>query len=164
MYKKESKIKIIFFSLFACVFVTLIGNLASFRQLFLMFPTIDSASKIPFVNYFSTLVANIPKIIAGNASLREYNYWDPTRVIPGTINEFPFFSFLFADLHPHMIAIPFTLLVLALLLNYFLKPKKQSTTEIRSLEQEIKIELDDLNFCLILAPIKSLSRWKGAKE
>ncbi len=46
-----------------------------------------------------------------------YNYWDPTRVIPYTINEFPFFSFLFADLHPHMINIPFALLFVALLFN-----------------------------------------------
>ena len=46
-----------------------------------------------------------------------YNYWEPTRVIPPTINEFPYWSFLFADLHPHMIGIPFTVLFLALALN-----------------------------------------------
>ncbi|RRR77814.1 MAG: hypothetical protein EI684_01015, partial [Candidatus Viridilinea halotolerans] len=41
-------------------------------------------------------------------------YVGPTRVIPYTINEFPAFSFLFADLHPHLIALPMTLLVVAL--------------------------------------------------
>ncbi len=50
----------------------------------------------------------------GGASVREYNYWDVSRVIPNTINEFPYWSFLFADLHPHMIGIPFTVLFLAL--------------------------------------------------
>lgn len=39
-------------------------------------------------------------------------YWASTRVIEGTINEFPFFSFLFADLHAHLIALPFTALAL----------------------------------------------------
>ncbi|WP_129632521.1 DUF2298 domain-containing protein [Candidatus Oscillochloris fontis] len=41
-------------------------------------------------------------------------YIGPSRVIPFTINEFPFFSFLFADLHAHLIALPITLLVIAL--------------------------------------------------
>ncbi|HEU5014279.1 MAG TPA: DUF2298 domain-containing protein, partial [Roseiflexaceae bacterium] len=38
----------------------------------------------------------------------------PSRVIPNTINEFPYWSFLFADLHPHLIALPITLLAIAL--------------------------------------------------
>ena len=41
-------------------------------------------------------------------------YIGPSRVIPNTINEFPAFSFLFADLHAHVIALPITLLVVAL--------------------------------------------------
>ncbi len=41
-------------------------------------------------------------------------YIGPSRVIPNTINEFPAFTFLFADLHPHMIALPITILVAAL--------------------------------------------------
>lgn len=46
-------------------------------------------------------------------------FWLPDR-IPGDegsswhITEFPFFTFLFADLHPHMMVIPFTLLALGL--------------------------------------------------
>ncbi len=45
-------------------------------------------------------------------------YIGPSRVVTEpafTINEFPFWSFLFADLHPHLIALPITLLVIALL-------------------------------------------------
>ncbi|MCS7131025.1 MAG: DUF2298 domain-containing protein, partial [Archaeoglobaceae archaeon] len=33
-------------------------------------------------------------------------YWNSTRVISGTINEFPYFSFIHADLHAHVFAIP----------------------------------------------------------
>jgi YYY domain-containing protein len=41
-------------------------------------------------------------------------YWTATRVIPDTINEFPFFTFIYGDLHAHLIAIPFTLVALGL--------------------------------------------------
>ena len=40
-------------------------------------------------------------------------FWGPSRVIPFTINEFPLFGFLFGDLHPHLIALPITLLAMA---------------------------------------------------
>lgn len=33
-------------------------------------------------------------------------FWGPTRVIPGTINEFPYFTLLFGDLHAHLLAMP----------------------------------------------------------
>lgn len=33
-------------------------------------------------------------------------WWRGSRVIPGTITEFPFFSFLLGDLHPHVMALP----------------------------------------------------------
>ncbi|MEA3323770.1 MAG: DUF2298 domain-containing protein [Euryarchaeota archaeon] len=46
-----------------------------------------------------------------------FGLWESTRIIPDTINEFPYFSFTFGDLHPHVISIPFQLLVLALMLN-----------------------------------------------
>ncbi|HMO95083.1 MAG TPA: DUF2298 domain-containing protein, partial [Tepidiformaceae bacterium] len=37
-------------------------------------------------------------------------WWKGTRLIPDTITEFPFFSFLLGDLHPHVMSIPLTLL------------------------------------------------------
>ncbi len=44
-------------------------------------------------------------------------YWDPSRVIPpgpgNEITEFPFFTFLYSDLHAHMLAMPLALLALA---------------------------------------------------
>jgi YYY domain-containing protein len=51
------------------------------------------------------------------------DYWGPTRVIPNTANEFPYFSFIFGDLHAHVIAIPFVLLAITFVLNVYLSKK-----------------------------------------
>ncbi len=47
----------------------------------------------------------------------EFDFWRSSRMMPpdppgSEITEFPFFTFLFGDLHAHMMALPFTLLVL----------------------------------------------------
>ena len=59
-------------------------------------------------------------------------WWRATRVVDSlslqgasldyTINEFPFFSFLLGDLHPHVMSIPFILLFLSFSLSFFLTP------------------------------------------
>lgn len=55
----------------------------------------------------------------------EFDFWKSSRMMPPDppgheITEFPFFTFLFADLHAHMMAIPFTLLVVGLSLSVVL--------------------------------------------
>ena len=51
-------------------------------------------------------------------------YWNPSRVIPpgpgNEITEFPFFTFLYSDLHAHMLAMPIALLALAWALSIIL--------------------------------------------
>src|SRR5204863_6495986 len=55
-----------------------------------------------------------------------FDFWAPTRVIStestAPITEFPYFTFLYGDLHAHMIAMPFGLLVIALALNLIRQP------------------------------------------
>jgi len=57
-------------------------------------------------------------------------YWNATRLIPktgdesGPINEMPVFTFLFADLHAHMMGLPYTLLALALSLTVVLSSSR----------------------------------------
>ncbi len=46
-------------------------------------------------------------------------YWTASRVIRGTINEFPLFAWLNGDLHAHMMSTPFLLLGAGIALAYF---------------------------------------------
>ena len=59
-------------------------------------------------------------LIADGGPLRDYDWFAPSRVIPDTITEFPWFSFLLGDLHAHVLALPFTLLALAFALQVVL--------------------------------------------
>ena len=52
--------------------------------------------------------------------LRTDWFWDASRAhgpYENTITEFPFFSFLFADLHPHLIGLPFAILLIGFCLS-----------------------------------------------
>jgi len=67
------------------------------------------------------VVANIDAFFQWweKGTLYHLDYWRSTRVVGGgdTINEFPFFTVVHGDLHPHFIVLPVTLLLLALLLD-----------------------------------------------
>lgn len=52
------------------------------------------------------------------------------------IDEFPMFSFLLGDMHPHVLALPFVLLTIALALNLFRRPPATSTPSADSAEED----------------------------
>ena len=106
--------------LLAVLFIVFIGNLEGVAQFLRELARLSSSgfqSAIPGVQTLVLAMGGLGHVINGD-TLAAYNYWDPTRVIPATINEFPYFSFLFADLHPHMIGLPFTVLFLSLAYNW----------------------------------------------
>ncbi|MFM9106444.1 MAG: DUF2298 domain-containing protein [Chloroflexota bacterium] len=72
----------------AVVFAVLIGNLKTAALLL--------SSRVPPRDDFGAWV------------------WEPSRAIADAITEFPFFSGLYADLHAHVIALPITVLAIAL--------------------------------------------------
>jgi YYY domain-containing protein len=100
------------FALIIMAFVVIFGNPAGFIQLLVTL----------FVPKYHGLFNVPPSDVL--ARLSSYNYWPTSRVIPNTINEFPYFSFIQADLHAHMIAIAFQLLMIALLLNLLREGKE----------------------------------------
>ena len=72
------------------------------------------------------LVQNNVGANAGAVPPFSFDFWRSSRMMaPGSpgneITEFPFFTFLFADLHAHMIAMPFALLAFGLALSLFVR-------------------------------------------
>ncbi|MBI3166673.1 MAG: hypothetical protein HYZ24_18460 [Chloroflexi bacterium] len=73
-------------------------------------------------------------------------WWRASRVIQDydmlgghreVIDEFPFFSFLLGDLHPHVLAIPFGLLAISVALNIFLGAWKDRKIELLGVQLDI---------------------------
>ena len=65
---------------------------------------------------FATLLGNVAggvQLLRNTDRLGTYDWWSPSRVIDGTANEFPLFSFLLADLHAHVMVTPFALVAVA---------------------------------------------------
>ncbi|MSQ07950.1 MAG: hypothetical protein EXR44_01405 [Dehalococcoidia bacterium] len=63
---------------------------------------------------------------AGSGDIFRFNFWQSSRMMvrdsPGNeITEFPFFTFLFADLHAHLIVIPFALLAAGLMIALYIR-------------------------------------------
>lgn len=106
--------------LMSMTFVALLGNLDGLVQLAESLGEaggLSFESRIPGVQGLVRAVPGLVRVLLRRAQLARFDYWRSSRVIPQTINEFPFWSYLFADLHPHMIGIPVTLFLLALALN-----------------------------------------------
>ncbi|MFB6081885.1 MAG: DUF2298 domain-containing protein [Halanaeroarchaeum sp.] len=52
-----------------------------------------------------------------------FSYWTASRIIPGTINEFPLFAFRNGDLHAHMTSVAFMLTAVGVLYGYYRTPE-----------------------------------------
>lgn len=73
--------------------------------------------------------------------IQDYDYLGNDKEI---IDEFPAFSFVLADLHPHVLSLPFTVTSIALALNIFLKKKEND--EFISILNWIRFEFTWLDF------------------
>lgn len=104
------------------LFVAILANLDSFAQVVRNLAQMSNSSfqsSLGLVEVVGRAGGALPQVISTGQSLPPYDFWGPSRVIPHTINEFPYWSFLFADLHPHLIGIPFGVFFLSLILVLF---------------------------------------------
>lgn len=116
------------YGLLALAMVCVLGNLDSVRQIFW------------------------PNAANGETGITNFafSWWNPSRVIwdympdagtngltytwSQTINEFPQFSFIIADIHPHVMTLPFALLTIALALNVLVTPAFSPALNLRKAE------------------------------
>ena len=78
-----------------------------------------------------TWIPNRPAGIWWWRSSRVVQDYTLSGVYKEVIDEFPFFSYYLSDLHPHVLAMPFVLLALALALNLYLSGAIQRFSELR---------------------------------
>ena len=81
-------------------------------------PLLAGAGAALFVAVMGNL-ESVWRVVGRDLPFGAFDYWRSSRMMPTDmqgITEFPFFTFLFADLHAHLMALPFTLLALGLAL------------------------------------------------
>ncbi len=120
----------------AAVFVACMGNLGEAQLLQQQTAELSQSqfdSSILAVKQIVQSAQGLEKMIFEGKPLNmriEWWYFTPTREIPappteaGPISEFPYFTFLYADLHAHMIALPLTLLALVLAVSWLTRPPR----------------------------------------
>lgn len=119
------------------LFVLIAGNLEGLLEVAHarhLFWTTDAAG-LPVSRFWSWLaitdLAQAPALAPAWVPGRFWMWWQASRVVidvdlagnpigAGPIDEFPYFSFLLADNHPHLLALPFVLLAIGLALQYVL--------------------------------------------
>jgi YYY domain-containing protein len=88
-------------------------------------------------------------------------WWRASRVIHDkdllgnsveVIDEFPFFSFMLGDMHPHVLALPFVLLALALALNVL----RQEVTNVKRQASNVKLQSPISNLQSPISNLQSL--------
>ncbi len=100
--------------------LAVLGNLGTLRLIYTGFKQIALGGVVPEdatrLQEFSWTIQGLIQYIKGTP-LPFYPgdwYWFPSRVIPGEpITEFPFFTFIYADFHAHLIAFPITIFAIS---------------------------------------------------
>jgi len=151
--------------LIAALLLVVFGNLGTARMFYDGFKQIGTPAGVEEGRYF----VGAGQAVKGFANYLTYKsplpypmdqwYWNPSRMItpgegePGPITEFPFFTFLYADLHAHMISRSLTIISLAWGLSWIL-----SVTQ-RRRRGKIDIGLALVVGGLVLGALRPINTW-----
>jgi len=121
------------------LFILLVSNIEGFLEIlynrgYFWQKTASGVLTSRFWTWLDIVDLNQPNSISYQWAPRSYEsgswwWWRASRVVQDygfdqkgreIIDEFPFFSYLLGDLHPHVLAMPFMFLVMALALNLYL--------------------------------------------
>jgi YYY domain-containing protein len=159
-------------------FVLIISNLEGFLEMLHhhgLFWRADANGQLvsPFWRWLDILELNQPPTQPFSWAPRLFGtgnwwWWRASRVVQDydfslnpkeIIDEFPFFSYLLADLHPHVLAMPFAFLAMALVLNLFLGGARG---RLFTKPFRIPLQIDPpayLLFAMVLGGLSFLNTW-----
>jgi YYY domain-containing protein len=117
--------------------VAFAGNLDGFLQLLERLIRAGAATQgslalqgLTPVSAFVELLRGISAVLFDGRRLESFDYWRSSRVIPNnTINEFPYWTFLFADLHAHLMSLPYQVATLGVMLNVAYGGRREPATD-----------------------------------
>ena len=147
---KVLKLKLVLSGILTACLVTMGGNL---HILYAFFKPYDTNNVVPMWQ------------LAFKPFSFPNSYWYPnaTRFIYHTIHEFPIYSWTVADLHGHVLDIPFVLLTIAFLFSLLIKQTDQEFEKKVTVDQTFKIHPLYLLFIgLLLACMYMTNAWDGA--
>ncbi|MCC7119472.1 MAG: hypothetical protein IT310_13185 [Anaerolineales bacterium] len=159
-------------ALFAPLFLLLVSNFGALLEVLYRYGIFwqkDEAGQFTsaFWTWLDVKELNLPPVEPfGWVNLRYLWWWRSSRIMQDydmlhnpleVIDEFPFFSFLLGDLHPHVLALPFTLLAISVALNIFLGGWQG---EVKAFGFTLNLKLEGLAFsALALGGLAFLNTW-----
>ncbi len=152
----------------AVVFMVLLGNLFELRMLWERLPGFAPApvANQTFLQQAGGVVSGFQQVLTGKANLlagyKGSWYFDASRAIlngqpAAPITEFPYFTFLYADLHPHMMGMAIILAGLGWILSFVRSP--QLITKALTRQQVLPIGATWLVGGLILGATFPTNTW-----
>ncbi len=130
---------------------------------------------VPFVTGIVEIVGGFKEIFFGDGSLHalwtntasRYDWWAPSRALsvqnPSAevqpITEFPFWTFLFADLHAHLMAMPFAMTAVGVALGAVMNFTKINPSAATKKTAALSRHISSWAMVVVLAAIVGALRW-----